>query len=99
MTWRRVMLGLLMSSILAVCQPAPAFAGPPANDDTTDATDITQLPFTATADIVEATLEPGESCAAKSAWYRYRAPASGFLEATIAASYTLVPRWRCTSVN
>jgi hypothetical protein len=80
---RRLTLGLLVAFMVTASQAAPALAAPPANDDIANATVITALPFTADANVIEATAEEGETCAAKTVWYRYTADVTSPLEATL----------------
>ncbi|MEO6083041.1 MAG: hypothetical protein ABIQ18_08030 [Umezawaea sp.] len=70
----------------AALAPGIAHAATPSNDDFDQATAITALPFTTTVDTSDATSGDGEpwSCwwSTSSLWYRYTAPADGFVRMT-----------------
>src|SRR3990172_7583509 len=53
-------LGLVAAIALAVPSASTALAAPPANDNFADAQVITELPFSISVDITEATTEPDE---------------------------------------
>ncbi|SDF37851.1 hypothetical protein SAMN05216553_101348 [Lentzea fradiae] len=69
--------------LAAVLAPAAAHAAPPANDDFSGATPVTALPFTSTVDTKEGTAaaDDPQLCwwSTSSVWYRYTAPADGFV--------------------
>jgi hypothetical protein len=70
----------------AALAPGAAHAAPPSNDDFAAATTIASLPFKSTVDTREATAgsdDPG-TCwwSTGSVWYRYTAPADGFVRMT-----------------
>ena len=75
------MLGLL----LAVLLPTAALAAVPTNDDRSGAQTVTELPFSDTQIVDEATIEEGEPtfCGGgqRSVWYRYTAAEDGALVA------------------
>ena len=69
-----VLLGLLALTLFVVTPASVAAA--PSNDNFADATAITGLPFTDTADITDATTESGEPIAypgeiGKTVWYSF----------------------------
>jgi Ca2+-binding RTX toxin-like protein len=72
-----------------------AMAAPPPNDELAGAIDFSSepLPYTSTVDTTEATTPTDEvapSCTysdGRSVWYRYTAPADGYLKADIGSSY------------
>ncbi|MFD5831617.1 hypothetical protein [Lentzea sp. NPDC060358] len=82
---RALMIGA--AAVLATAlTPGAAHAAPPSNDDFADATAITALPFSSTVDTGEATAaedDPG-TCdwGTNSVWFRYTAPADGFVRMT-----------------
>ena len=85
LTFILLVLGLLVS------YPATVAAAVPANDDFTNATPITTLPFTAAVDLSDATVEPGEEtqiCYASShtVWFSYDVPTAEILTLDISGS-------------
>ncbi|SDO39432.1 hypothetical protein SAMN05421507_102391 [Lentzea jiangxiensis] len=80
---RALMIGaaVLLTAALA---PGSAHAAPPSNDDFADATAVTSLPFASTVDTRGATTgsDDPSHCwwGTSSVWYRYTAPADGFVK-------------------
>ncbi len=78
-TLRRLAVILVATVPLLVATAAPAWASPPPNDDISNATVITSLPFHDTLDMSQATFDPTDvsSCdgSAHSVWYSFT-PAS-----------------------
>ncbi|HUQ62075.1 hypothetical protein [Lentzea sp.] len=69
-------------ALAAALAPSTAHAAPPSNDDFADATTIASLPFSSTLDTREATAADDPShCwwGTSSVWFRYTAPADGFV--------------------
>ncbi|MFD9700162.1 hypothetical protein [Lentzea sp. NPDC059081] len=79
---RALMIGAA-AVLAAALAPGTAHAAPPANDDFADATVVTALPFSSTVDTREGTAANDDptSCdwSTSSVWYRYTAPADGFV--------------------
>jgi hypothetical protein len=73
-------------ALTAALAPGAAHAAPPSNDDFADATVIASLPFKSTVDTSEATTgrDDPSSCdwSTSSVWFRYTAPADGFVRMT-----------------
>ena len=57
---RGLLLVLVAAAVAVAALPAAAAAAPPGNDDFATATAVTAFPFSATADLTDATSEPGE---------------------------------------
>jgi hypothetical protein len=72
--------------LTAALAPGAAHAAPPSNDDFAGATAIASLPFTSTVDTREGTAADDDpfacSWSTSSVWFRYTAPADGFLRMT-----------------
>jgi hypothetical protein len=79
------LIGLVAAAMVAL--PATAAAAPPPNDKFAAATVISSLPFTDSADLTEATAEPGEpqSCAAlaQTVWYSITPSTDEFVHANV----------------
>ncbi|MEU0878334.1 PKD domain-containing protein [Lentzea sp. NPDC005914] len=73
-------------ALAAALAPGTAHAAPPSNDDFAGATAITSLPFTSTVDTTGGTAgnDDPSNCwwSTSSVWYRYTAPADGFVRMT-----------------
>lgn len=72
----RLLLVALAAAVAAAIMPGTAYAVPPVNDNFADALPISGLPYNNTANLVEATMEPGEptstcNTVTKSVWYSY----------------------------
>ncbi len=71
----RLVGSLFLALAFALAGFSPALAAPPANDNFANAEVITALPFTATVDITDTTIEPGEpqSCRSmqRTVWYSF----------------------------
>jgi hypothetical protein len=82
---RALTIGAVVLMTVALA-PGAAHAAPPSNDDFDQATTITALPFSSTVDTREATADDDEpsNCwwSTGSVWYRYTAPADGFVRMT-----------------
>ncbi len=69
--------------LAAALIPGAAHAAPPSNDDFSGATAITSLPFSSTVDTRESTAADDDpwhcSWSTNSVWFRYTAPADGFV--------------------
>ncbi|MPZ70090.1 MAG: hypothetical protein GEU71_11260 [Actinobacteria bacterium] len=66
----------VVATLIASTMVAPsAWAAPPSNDDVSGAKPVTQIPFTDTTDVTDATAEPGEDSlcgyGGHSVWYSY----------------------------
>ena len=78
-----------LTMILVLAGATAAYAAEPANDNRADATVISSLPYTDSANIALATVEEGEptNCGgSNTVWYRFMAPADGTLVATTQGS-------------
>lgn len=90
---------LLRAAFLLLLTLGTAAAAPPANDDYASAPDLgSALPVTIAGTMVEATMEPGESnvpltvsdgAIHSSVWYRWTAPADGWVGGTLPAGVSL----------
>lgn len=82
---RALILGAAVALATALA-PGTAHAAPPANDDFADATAITSLPYSSTVDTRDGTAANDDpfdcSWSTSSVWFRYTAPADGFVRMT-----------------
>ncbi|HEX7303250.1 hypothetical protein [Lentzea sp.] len=82
---RALMIGAAVALTAALLH-GTAHAAPPSNDDFADATTISSLPFTSTVDTRDGAAADDDptTCdwGTSSVWYRYTAPADGFVRMT-----------------
>ena len=89
-TTRLVVLVVALAGLIPL-QTAVAFAAPPTNDDFTNATVISALPFSDSGDLDGTTTEPGEptgcfSQASPSVWYAFTPTANTVVKADLDGS-------------
>jgi hypothetical protein len=94
-----VRIAVAAAAAIVAAAPSTAHAAPPPNDAFADATVVTALPYTATAQLDEATTEPGEPAAcsfflASTVWYRVTPESSGLLSAEVPSNWATLALYR-----
>jgi len=89
-TLSRLAVAILIGMALALQGVSAVVAAPPPNDNFADATEISVLPYTDSADNTEATLEPDEpqNCdySSNTVWYWFKPTTDGVFRADMAGS-------------